>query len=86
MTDITPEEKLVLNELAYVSEDYALYFRSIQNSTGLDRKQVRKACRSLAAKGLASYRRGLANEEDGMLAGSGYSVTVEGAKLARNFI
>lgn len=82
---ITHEEKLVLNELAYVGEEYALYFRGIQNSAGLDRKEVRKACRSLAAKGFASYRRGLCSEDDGMLAGSGYSVTAEGAKLARTF-
>lgn len=83
--NLTPEEKLVLNELAYVSEEYAIYFRTIETSTNLDRKAVRKACRSLAAKGLAMYRHGLCNEENGMIAGSGYSVTAEGAKLARAF-
>lgn len=39
-----------------------------------DRKAVRRACRSLARKGLARYGRGLWTE-DGEMAGAGYAAT-----------
>ena len=41
------------------------------------RAEVRRACRSLWRKGLASYHRGL-QTEDGEMAGAGYCITREG--------
>lgn len=54
-------------------------FNSLMGLTKLDRKIVRRACRSLARKGLAKYLRGLWND-DGP-AGAGYGATREGAAL-----
>ena len=58
-----------------------LGFASLSSETRLDRKKVRRACRSLARKGLAEYGRGLWTE-DGELAGSGYAATPVGAQRA----
>lgn len=66
----------VLNS-RYGTDTDCLCFRFIANETGLDRRLVRRACRSLARKGLANYERGLFNE-DGEVAGSGYRCTFEG--------
>lgn len=46
----------------------------------LDRRTIRRACRSLARKGLARYARGLW-KDDGSPAGSGYCATREGVAL-----
>lgn len=46
-----------------------------------DRKAVRRACRSLARKGLARYGRGLWTE-DGEMFGSGYAATDAGLRLS----
>ena len=70
------EEKV----LAYLDEYYdridenCHYFWLIADGTGLDKKQVRRAARSLARKGLTKYVRGLF-DEDGQVAGSGYCCT-----------
>lgn len=73
--------RLTANEqkvLAVLSDDGAyLAFVVIMDRSGLDRKAVRRACRSLARKGLAKYGRGLWTE-DGEMYGSGYSATHEG--------
>lgn len=45
----------------------------------LDRPRIRRACRSLARKGLAEYHRGLWTE-DGEMAGAGYCITSAGQK------
>lgn len=55
-------------------------FAGLTTETGLDRKVVRRAARSLARKGLAEYGRGLWNE-DGEPAGSGYACTRAGRAL-----
>lgn len=49
-------------------------FATIQSDTGLDRKRVRQACRSLTDKGLARYERSTW-DDDGAPAGSGYWAT-----------
>ncbi|HEX8607202.1 MAG TPA: hypothetical protein VF679_01035 [Pedobacter sp.] len=78
-----PEVKQKLNEnelkvltfvVNVVEEDYATYFRYIAQNTGLEVKLVRRVCRALARKGLMAYVRGLF-DNDGMVAGSGYSAT-----------
>lgn len=55
-------------------------FAPLEKKTGLDRKAVRRACRSLARKELAKYLRGLV-DQDGMMAGAGYGATRLGASI-----
>lgn len=65
----------------YHEEDHEfcyLGFQTITEDTGLDRKQVRRAVRSLARKGLAEFRSGLTTI-NGEMAGSGYRCSNEGA-------
>ena len=73
-------EKKCLAFLAnhYHSDTPCFHFQYIANETNLTRKQVRRACRSLARKGSAKYERGLFTE-DGAVAGSGYRCTAAGA-------
>lgn len=81
---INDKEKKCLTELAPFYNDWegnCLYFREIAKRTRLTIKEVRRAVRSLARKGLAQYERGLF-DNDGMVAGSGYSCTEAGKKLA----
>lgn len=75
-------EQKVLSVLAQgVEYDFGfLGFAGIMSRTHLDRKAVRRACRSLARKGLAVYERGLWND-DGDPAGSGYCSTEAGRDL-----
>lgn len=55
----------------------AYYFRHVQKLTGLTLSQARRACRTLAGKGLAKCEHGLLTE-DGEVAGSGYRCTEAG--------
>ncbi len=82
---ISDREKKVLEYLVEVyrrsSGDYpCTFFKYIAKNTGLDEKQSRRTVRALARKGLAEYQRGLF-DEDGMVAGSGYSATDKGLSL-----
>lgn len=92
---MTTNEILVLKELCNVDtidvedefrfdEDEALAFPfNALLCTGLDRKIIRRACRSLARKGLAKCCHGLC-DEDGNFRGSGYIATKAGASLMFN--
>ncbi len=84
---INENEQKVLLELStiwgYDENFYA--FDQLANLTKLDRKQVRRACRSLAKKGLAEFGRGLM-DDDGMVAGSGYAATKKGHDLISEII
>lgn len=71
------EKGLAYLEEYYDSEMNCHYFQMIADCTLLDRKQVRRAARSLARKGLTEYVRGLF-DEDGQIAGSGYCCTLLG--------
>ena len=64
------------------SESNCLYNRYIAKEAELTEVQSRRAVRSLARKGYAKLERGLM-DEDGMVAGSGYRATFEGALLVR---
>ena len=64
----------------YGDEANCTYFRFITKETGLTLKEVRRACHSLAKKGLAEYVRGLFDDE-GFTAGSGYCATEKGREL-----
>jgi hypothetical protein len=84
---LNENERKVLWEMAHscgmVTEhgpENCLHFSAISNWTGLDRKVVRRACRSLARKGLAVYEKGLWTY-DGEPAGAGYGVTLKGQQL-----
>lgn len=83
---LTEIEKKVLEVLA---EDYDSSgwdetgfwsFDPLEKKTGIERRKVRLACRSLARKGFAKYMRGLVNL-DGEMAGAGYGATEQGAAL-----
>ena len=79
---LTDNERAVL---AVLADDNHLYFSfdgigeclSMDHEITLTRKEIRRACRSLARKGLAEYSRGLWND-DGVPAGSGYGATKMG--------
>ena len=77
---VNPKELAVLEVLAedFNADSNCWYFKSIASVTKLTIKEVRRACRSLAKKGFASYERGLF-DEDGQTAGSGYCATRKGA-------
>lgn len=81
---ISDRERLVLVCLAeYWNDDCdCLYMRTIAKETKLEIFQVKRSVRSLARKGLTEYVRGLF-DEDGMVAGSGYRATREGAVLVK---
>jgi len=81
---LTENERKILEVLA---EDYDSSgwdetrfwsFAPLERKTGIERRKVRLACRSLARKGLVKYLRGLV-DQDGMMAGAGYGATKEGA-------
>ena len=71
MTKLNENEKLVYRVLNEIGGDYAYFtFAYISSACGLDRKVVRRVCRSLARKGFAEYGKGLFTEES-LTAGSG---------------
>jgi hypothetical protein len=74
-------ERKVLQSLSEAGwgEDWYLPFAPICDEWGLARNVVRRACRSLARKGLAEFESGLW-DEDGEPAGSGYTATEAGRK------
>lgn len=87
---LNENERRVLGFLRgiYDHDANCAYFGTIVVGLDIEWKQVRRACRSLARKGLAEYHRGLFNM-DGEVAGSGYCCTPEGktvldALLARS--
>lgn len=60
-------------------EDRYYNFNGLAKVTGLDRKKVRLACRSLTRKGLAQYMRGLWSDYGP--AGAGYGATEKAAAM-----
>lgn len=78
---INESEGYVLNvlESVYDYEGNCMPFAWIADQTKQTVKEVRRAARSLARKGLAKYERGLF-DDDGRVAGSGYRCT----KLGRD--
>lgn len=82
---LNENERKVLVVLADECEpdETACGFAHLSMESGLDRKIVRRACRSLTRKGLARYARGLWTE-DGEPAGSGYGPTRAGWDFARD--
>ena len=85
MTEPTISERqlVVLRALAgpEFEEGHGIFFRTIAKRTGLPIPKVRIAVRALARKGLTEYLRGLCDEYDGTLCGSGYTCTQAGRDL-----
>ncbi len=87
MKEITLSERemaclMALNEILDDSgEGQCTYFRFIAKHSKLTEAQTRKSVRALARKGLAEYHRGLF-DEDGIVAGSGYCLSIAGKKMA----
>lgn len=82
---ISENQRKVLEELVEHYDDdmgNCLYIRTLAKETGLEHRVARLAVRALARKGLAQYHRGLF-DEDGMVAGSGYCASFEGALLIK---
>lgn len=80
---LNEKEHTILEALAdsYHPEEWGAYsFAPLSKKVGLEIKEVRRACRSLARKGLAQYERVLV-DSDGVPAGAGYRATEEGAAL-----
>jgi len=69
-----------LKVLTFLAEDDEMCFPFKAIKVGLDVKAVRRACRSLARKGLTECIHGLF-DDDGFVAGSGYACTREGKEL-----
>jgi hypothetical protein len=82
MQKINDKERKVLEQLAeaYHPDEWGAYsFAPLARITKLEVKEVRRACRSLAKKGLAQFEKTLWSD-DGP-AGAGYRATEEGAAL-----
>ncbi len=81
-TKISEREEKCLEVLAgiYGNDADCMYMKYIAKELGLEYRQVKRAVRSLARKGLAEYVRGLF-DDDGMVAGSGYRATEKGWNL-----
>lgn len=81
--NLNANEVKVLAALASVggSDFGCLSFRAIGQRVRLKRPEIRRACRSLARKGLAEFHRGLWSE-DGEPRGSGYGATRSGCVWA----
>lgn len=80
---VNEKERKILEKLAdewHPDEWHAYSFKSLAKQTEMDVKDVRRACRSLARKGLAVYERVLV-DMDGIPAGAGYRASEEGAAL-----
>jgi hypothetical protein len=81
---MSPTEQQVLKALVqgerYEGTFGVFNFAYLSEETGLERPQVRRACRSLARKGLAEFFKGLWSDE-GKPAGSGYAATHAGEDI-----
>lgn len=82
--NLNEAERKVLAFLAdQYSDDYGYYgFNGIKQHVKLDRRVIRLACRSLKRKGLTEFKAGLWNDE-GEVAGSGYSATKAGVDFLK---
>jgi hypothetical protein len=84
MTDMTKTEKLVLDYLfdGYDSDNCVQTFESLSCALSITVRQAKTACRRLKRRGLAEHSP-YWNEYDGLLGGSGYTLTVAGIHEGR---
>ncbi len=81
---LSEQEALCLRAWAGLGEEYCLNFRGVARRASIDTKEVRPLVRSLAGKGLLYFQRGLFDEVDGTVAGSGYGLTKSGSAALAN--
>jgi len=79
----TNSELAVLKILDEHYSESCLYSSGVVDLTGLSRLQARRAIKSLVRRGMAELQRGLF-DDDGKIAGSGYSCTKAGHEILRN--
>lgn len=63
--------------------DYCEYTRNLVRTMNSDHARVKRALRALCGRGLVELVRGLMNDYDGKLYGSGYRLTDAGRKFYR---
>lgn len=81
---LSDQEMRCLGAWEGIGEEYCLNFKGVTRRAAIDPKEVRPLVRSLAGKGLLYFQRGLFDEVDGTVAGSGYGLTKSGsAALAK---
>lgn len=61
-----------------IGMEYCLNFRGVGDRCDIEQHNIRRVVRSLARKGLLYFQRGLFDEHDGTVAGSGYGLTEQG--------
>lgn len=83
--DLSADEQVVLANIANTDEFewHGYTFKGLARITARSIEQVREACRSLRAKGLARHVSGMMTE-DGDFVGSGYTASPEGSHLYWN--
>lgn len=59
--------------------EYCLNFKGVGRRSDIEPHNIRRVVRSLARKGALYFQRGLFDEYDGTVAGSGYGLTQIGA-------
>lgn len=77
-----PVETKVFSAWRNADPDWAYPFAAVSERSGVPLRQIRRAVRSLARKGLVVYLRGLFTDE-GYTAGSGYALTEAGHAFDR---
>jgi hypothetical protein len=69
-----------------IGAGYCLNFRGVSQRCAIEAHNVRRVVRSLACKGLLEFKRGLFDECDGSVAGSGYGLTPLGEEILNDRI
>jgi hypothetical protein len=84
MTDMTKTEELVLDYLfdGFDSDNCVQTFQSLSTHLGITERQAKTACRRLKRRGYAEHSP-YWNLDDGLLGGSGYTISVAGIHEAR---
>ncbi len=78
---LSDRERRCLMAWEALGPDYCLNFKGVAARSDIEPHNIRRVVRSLARKGLLCFQRGLFDECDGTLAGSGYGLTENGYAL-----
>lgn len=78
-THLSDRESRCLRAWDGIGIEYCLNFRGVGSRCNIEPHNIRRVVRSLARKGLLYFQRGLFDEYDGTVAGSGYGLTQAGA-------
>ena len=83
---LSDRETRCLNAWDGIDSGYCLNFRGISQRCTIEAHNVRRVVRSLARKGLLEFQRGLFDDCDGSVAGSGYGLTPLGEEVLNDLI